>query len=57
MKSTKEDLTFTYIFIPESCTKYHSEALQAVVDSWCKIQVIHQDTSPQYPLCMSLRYA
>jgi hypothetical protein len=57
MKSAKEDLTFKYVFIPESCTKYHSEALQAVVDSWCKIQVIHQDTSPQYPLCMSLRYA
>jgi hypothetical protein len=26
--------------IPESCTKYRSEALQAAVDSWCKIQVI-----------------
>ena len=24
---------------PEFCTKYRSEAFQAVVDSWCKIQV------------------
>ena len=24
----------------ECCTKYHRKALQAVVDSWCKIQVI-----------------
>ena len=29
--------------LPESCTKYRSEALQAAVDSWCKIQVISQD--------------
>ncbi len=29
-------------FIPEFCTKYRSEALQAAVDSWCKIQVIHR---------------
>jgi hypothetical protein len=26
--------------IPESCTKYRSEAQKAAVDSWCKIQVI-----------------
>jgi hypothetical protein len=32
-------------FVPESCTKYRSEALQAAVDSWCKIQVVIQQAS------------
>ncbi len=39
--------------IPESCTKYRSEALQAAVDSWCKIQVISFDI----PKDDGLRYA
>jgi hypothetical protein len=53
--SRREDLAGLsgYIFeesfklIPESCTKYRSEALQAAVDSWCKIQVI---THSEYPV-------
>jgi hypothetical protein len=37
-------ITATSKLIPEFCTKYCSEALQAAVDSWCKIQVIvHRD--------------
>ena len=34
------DYTYRQGILPEFCTEYRSEALQAAVNSWCKIQVL-----------------
>ena len=49
----KKPLAF---LLPESCTKYRSKALQAAVDSWCKIQVLILCTSMMLFGCASPAY-